>query len=102
MDKDKYEVLLYPRAFRDIDDIYAYIAVEKLAPENAQVQTDRIWDAILTLETLPFSHQERREGRFANKGYRQLLIDNYIAIYKIDEKHRKVYVITVQYHGRDF
>lgn len=47
---DKYEVMLYPKAFRDIDDIYAYIALEKLSPENAKGQTDRIWDALRTLE----------------------------------------------------
>ena len=46
---DKYDVMLYPRAFRDIDDIYAYIALEKLSPENAKAQTDRIWDAIKAL-----------------------------------------------------
>lgn len=43
---DKYEVLLYPRAFRDIDDSYAYIALEKLSLENAQAQIDRIWTAL--------------------------------------------------------
>jgi toxin ParE1/3/4 len=31
---DKYEVMLYPRAYRDIDEIYAYIALEKLAPDG--------------------------------------------------------------------
>ena len=41
---DKYEIMLYPKAFRDIDDVYAYIAFEKLSPENAKGQTDRIWD----------------------------------------------------------
>ena len=45
----KYTVMLYPSAYRDIDDIYAYIALEKQAPENARGQTDRIWDAILSL-----------------------------------------------------
>ena len=45
---DKYEVMLYPKAFRDIDDIYAYIALEKLSPENAKGQTDRIWEVIKT------------------------------------------------------
>ena len=43
---DKYDVMLYSRAFRDIDDIYAYIAHEKLSPENAKGQTDRIQEAI--------------------------------------------------------
>ena len=47
---DKYEVMLYPQAYRDIDEIYAYIALEKQSPENAQGQTDRIWDAIDSLE----------------------------------------------------
>ncbi len=59
---DKYSVILYPRAFRDIDDIYAYIALEKMSPENAKGQTDRIWDAIKSLEQLPESHQDRLVG----------------------------------------
>ena len=68
---DKYSVMLYPRAFRDIDDIYAYIALEKMSPENAKGQTDRIWDAIKSLEQLPESHQTRLVGQFAGKGYNE-------------------------------
>ena len=98
---DKYEVMLYPKAFRDIDDIYAYIALEKLSPENAKGQTVRIWDAIRTLEQVPEAHQDRLAGRYAGKGYKQLLIDNYIAIFKIDKNAKKVYVVTVQYQGRN-
>ena len=99
---DKYKVMLYPRAYRDIEDIYAYIALERLSPENARGQTDRIWVALKTLENFPTSHQDRLEGRYARKGYKQLIIDNYIAVFKIDEPNRKVYVVTVQYHGRNF
>ena len=98
---DKYEVMLYPKAFRDIDDIYAYIALEKLSPENAKGQTDRIWDAIRTLEQIPEAHQDRLVGRYAGKGYKQLLIDNYVAIFKIDKSVKKVYVVTVRYQGRN-
>ena len=98
---ERYKVMLYPRAYRDIDDIYAYIALEKLAPENAKGQTDRIWKAIRTLEIFPASHQDRLEGRYAGRGYKQLLIDHYIAIFKIDEKKKTVYVVTVQYQGRN-
>ena len=98
---DKYEVLLYPKAFRDIDDIYMYIALEKSSPENAKGQTDRIWDALRTLERAPYVHQDRLSGRYAGMGYKQLLIDNYIAIFKIDKAAKKVLVITVQYQGRN-
>lgn len=98
---DKYTVKLNPRAFRDIDDIYAYIALEKLSPENAKGQTDRIKAALKTLEIFPESHQERNVGRYAGKNYRQLIIDNYIAVFRIDEETKTVHVVTVQYQGRN-
>ncbi len=98
---EKYKVMLYPRAFRDIDGIYAYIALEKLAPENAKGQTDRIWAAIESLDSFPSAHQDRLVGRYAGRGYKQLLIDNYVAIFRIDEQHKTVYVVTVQYQGRN-
>ena len=67
----KYDDLLYPKAYRDIEEIY------------------------------PDSHQERLTGRYAGRGYRQIIIVNYIAIFKIDEEQRKVFVVTVQYGARD-
>lgn len=98
---DKYNVKLNPRAFIDIDDIYAYIALEKLSPENAKSQTDRIRAALKTLEIFPQSHQERNVGRYAGKKYRQLVIDNYLAIFRIDEETKTVHVVTIQYQGRN-
>ena len=99
---DKYEVRLYKRAFKDMDSIFRYIAYDKLAPENAKGQVERIKKAILDLDTFPQSHQDRLVGRYADKGYKQLLIDNYIAIFKIDEKNKIVWVVTIQYYARNF
>lgn len=98
---NKYKVKVNPRAIRELDNIYKYIANDKLAPENAKGQVDRIKKAILNLDTFPQSHQERNEGKYAGKGYRQLLIDNYITIFRIDEPHKTVYVVTIQYQKRN-
>lgn len=98
---DKYKVMINPRAIRELDNIYEYIANEKLAPENAKGQVDRIKKDVLSLDTFPQSHQERNEGRYAGKGYRQVLIDNYLAIFRIDEDNKVVYVVTIQYQGRN-
>ena len=57
--------------------------------------------SILDLGLFPKAHQERLEGCFAGKGYRQLLVDNYIVIFRIDENQRIVYVVTIQYYGRN-
>ena len=75
--------------------------LDKLSPENAKGQDARIKKAILSLDTFPQSHQERNEGRYAGKGYRQLIIDNYMAIFRIDEPRKIVYVVTIQYQGRN-
>lgn len=97
---DKYKIKINPRAIRELNHIYEYIANETLAPENAKGQVERIKKGVLGLDTFSQSHQERNEGRYAGKGYRQLIIDNYIAIFRIDELHKTVYVITIQYQGR--
>ena len=98
---DKYKVKVNPRAINELDHIYEYIANEKLAPENAKGQVDRIKKSILSLDTFPPSHPARNEGRDAGKSYRQLLIDNYIVIFRIDEPCKTVYVVTIQYQGRN-
>ncbi len=98
---DKYKIKINPKAIRELNSIYEYIANEKMDFENAKGQVDRIKKAILSLDTFPQSHQERNEGRYAQKGYRQLLIDNYIAIFRIDEADKVVYVVTIQYQGRN-
>lgn len=86
---DKYKVKINPRAIRELDHIYEYIANEKLAPENAKEQVDRIKKAILGLETFLQSHQERNEGRYAAKDYHQLLIDNYIVIFVLMNRTKR-------------
>lgn len=98
---DKYKVKISPRAIGELDSIYKYIANEKLAPENAKGQVDRIKTAVLNPDTFSQSHQQRNEGRYAERGYRQLLLDNYIVIFRIDEADETVYVVTVQYQGRN-
>ena len=98
---DKYKVKVNPRAISELDRIYKYIADDKLSPQNARGLVDRIKKAVLNLDTFPQSHQERNEGRYAGKGYRQLLIDNYVVIFRIDELHKTVYVVTIPYQGRN-
>lgn len=92
---------LLPKAFRDIDEIFAYIALGKLSPENAKAQTDRIYAALASLSLLPQAHQDRLVGRLVGKGYKHLLVDNYLAVFRINEEDKTVTVVTVQYQGRN-
>ena len=99
---DKYEVCLMNQALQDLDEIYGYIARNLQEPGAAAELLDALESEILSLEYLPYRRSERRTGSFANSGYRQLMVKNYIVIYRIDEAHKQVLVVTVRYARSSF
>lgn len=70
---------------RDLDGIYDYIAYRLLEPETALKLVSRIENAVLSLETMPYRCPERKRGAYANRGYRQFFVENYMVIFRIDE-----------------
>ncbi len=99
---DKYNVFLMSRALRDLDGIYAYIADTLLQPETALALVERIEEQVFSLAHLPYRCPERRQGTYANCGYRQLLVENYTVIYRIDEAKKQVIIVTVRYSPGNF
>ena len=99
---DKYEVRLMNQALQDLDEIYGYIASNLQEPGVAAELLDALESEILSLEYLPYRCSERRTGSFANSGYRQLMGKNYIVIYRIDEAHKQVLIVTVRYARSSF
>ncbi len=57
---------------------------------------------ILSLDTMPYRCPERRIGAYAHKGYRQLLIKNYVIIYRVNEEKKEVVVVTIRYARSHF
>ena len=90
------------RALRDLDEIYAYVAKTLLEPGTAEKLLDTLEREIMSLESVPYRCAERKVGAYAGKGYRQLVIKNYIVIFRVDEEHRTVAVVTVRYASSRF
>ena len=99
---DKYLVKLYPRAYQDLDSIYAYIASHLLEPATASKMIEELEDAILSLEILPERGSIRRIGAYANQNYRQIFHKNYIIIYRVWHEKKEVHVITMRYAPSNF
>lgn len=53
------------------------------------------------MHILRLKNFRRKMRRNRLTGYKQLVIDNYIAIFKIDKNSKKVFVVTVQYQGQN-
>ena len=99
---DNYVVKLYPRAARDLDGIYAYIAKALREPGTALHLVTELEDAILSLAQLPERGAPRRVGAYANGDNRQLFVKNYIILYRVKKAAHEVHVVTVQYGPRNF
>jgi len=91
-----------PQAERDLDKIYAYIAIEFVALDTAEKLVDDIEEAILGLDIMPYRGRERTVGAFAGKGYREIHVKNFTIVYRISEKPRQVVIVTVRYTPSQF
>lgn len=85
---DKYVVKLYTRAYRDLDNIYTYIAETLLEPGTALDMVDELEEAIFSLEQLPERGAIRRAGAYKDGNYRQLFVKNYCIIYRLMKKRK--------------
>lgn len=98
----KYTVKFYARAYRDLDNIYTYIAENLLEPDIAVNMIYELEKLILSLEELPERGAIRRVGVYANGDYRQLFMKNYAIIYRVLKKKKEVHIVTIRYIPSNF
>jgi plasmid stabilization system protein ParE len=100
--ENKYSVKLLPRAYRDLDGIYTYIAETLLEPGIAAKLADSLEEAIFSLENMPQRGSLRKTGAYANKGYRLLFVGNFTVVYRVSEAKKRVLVVTIRYSKSQF
>ena len=93
----KFEVELAEKADRDLRNIFFYLS----APENAERQINRLWDAILSLDELPERYRRYEDEPWYSRGMRVLPIDNFVILYIPYLEEKVVRIVTVMYGGRD-
>lgn len=101
MDTNNYEIILTDIAKEELEEIYEYISEHLLEKAAADRLMDKIEQNILRLEQNPYSCVEVRIKPH-NEVYRKLVIDNYIALYEVDEKYKQVVIYRVIYGKMDY
>ncbi len=97
MPENKYSLKFTPKASDDLEQIYSYISGELFAEDAANNLLERIETSIMRLKDYPFSCNFVADEFLKNKGYRKLIIDNYIAFYSVDEIEKQVVIMRVLY-----
>lgn len=84
-----YSVKIYPAAEQDLLDIIDYL--NTFSPTAALQYYDLLTEKILSLSTLPERCPNPRDLALKAKGYRYLIVENYLVFFKIEQD-------TVQIH----
>lgn len=92
-----YRVIVSPLAFADLNQILEYIALQ--SPQGAATMTDRLLEAIASLEILP-----RRHKLFQTRGngppVHSMPVDSFLVYYEVSERPRVVRILSVQHGAR--
>jgi len=93
---------MVPKAFEDLDDIYSYITHELYNERTADNLMKKIETSIMRLKDFPFSCSFVKDEILKEKGYRKLVIENYIAFYLVREKGKQVVIMRVLFAGQKY
>jgi toxin ParE1/3/4 len=100
--KPKYKILFTRTAHEDLRSIYKYIREEFLNINSAIKIVSKIEERIGVLKEFPLTGSPVQEAILASKGYRKLIIHEYLALYTVDEQKKEVRIIRVIYGKRDY
>jgi len=100
--QNEYAFKLSPKADRDLDEIYQYIFLELKNPKAADDLIDDFEKAFINLEKFPQSCPLSVNALLKRKGYRKLVVNNYIALYKLDVKRKLIIIMHVFYGAMDY
>lgn len=102
MESNRYTFKFTKKASLDYEGIYKYISQELYAIAAADNLINKMETGIRQLCVMPFIGSCIQDVSLKQKGYRKLLIDNYIIFYIVDETKRIVYIMRILYGAMDY
>lgn len=101
MDYEIYEVNITYQAKQDSNSIFSYITYELQSFDHA-IDLIRCFEkSIERLDVFPHRYSVFEKDPWDKMGIRKMPVQNYIVLYMIDERNKKVLVMMVVYAKRD-
>ena len=88
-------------ARQDLHNIYEYIAFTLLAPDAARNTTNKIMEAVRSLESMPTRNSVYKEEPWRSQGVRFIPVRNYLVFYTVNTEANIVSVARIMYGARD-
>ena len=98
---DSYKIIITPDAEEDLFELRNYIADVLLARDTARNYIRTIRKEIGSLSELPAIYKPVDDEPWHSRGVRRIIVNNFFVYYRIDEEHKRVYILNVIYARRD-
>ena len=95
---EHYNIEIFPTAKQDLLDIISYL--NTLSPDTALKNYDLLIEEISSLSELPERYPHPKDLALKAKGYRYLLVKNYLVFYVVSGK--TVQIRRILYARRDY
>ena len=95
---ETFKVKIYPAAKQDLMDVVDYL--NTLSPDAAMRIYDKITKEIMSLSQMPDRCPRPRDLALAAKGYRYLIVENYLVFYVVS--HDIVQIRRILYGRRNY
>ena len=95
---EQYEIRIFPTAKQDLLDVIDYL--NTLSRDSALKCYDRLVSEIASLSTMPERCPRPRDLALAAKGYRYLVVGNYLVFYVV--AGNTVHIRRILYARRDY
>lgn len=99
---DRYHVKLAPVAEDDLDRIFQYISEQLAAPNAANNLMEDMETSIMRLGDFPYSGSPVADDFLSSRGYRKLVVKNYLVFHLIDEANKQVVIMRVLYGAQKY
>lgn len=97
MEENEYTIKITPKAYEDLDEIYGYVAKDIYNENAADHLMEKMETSIMRLKDFPFSCSYVEDEILKDKGYRILIVENYIVFHLVREDEKQVVVMRVLY-----
>lgn len=100
--ENNYQLRFTQIANDDLDEIYLYISEHLFAPKAANDLMDDIETLIMRLRDFPCSGSLVADDILNRRGYRKLIVKNYIVFYLINEAEKQAVIMRVLYGAQQY
>lgn len=97
MSEYNYRLKFTLKAEEDLDQIYEYIFNSLFAESAANNLIKKVEKEITRLMKFPFSGSYAMDEPLKARGYRKLIVDNYLVFYLVNEVEAQVVIMRILY-----